>query len=280
MSVKIEHILKQYNNYPHPKRCGIQCHINNPEGEYPLHRHDYIEIEYIIEGEIEQEINGITTLGKAGVCYCFTPQDLHKFKVLKPVLIHNICIDYKHAPLAIRQLLVNISSPLIGSIKSETLTQLNQWFNTLMELIVSDVPYVQEKIIANTLLIITCIFEHSVTENQKTIRNYYHVNGAIDYINEHYSENIHIDDAAKALYLSTGYLSKLFTKVNGISFSDYLTLIRIEKAIIALLETDKSILDIAFECGFNSFPTFSRNFKKLCNCAPSEYRNNAKNNNK
>lgn len=280
MSVKIEHILKRYNNYPHPKQCGIQCHINSPEGEYPLHRHDYIEIEYITEGEIEQEINGITSTGSTGACYCFTPQDLHRFKVLKPTFIHSICIDYRHAPLVIRQLAANISSPMAGNVNPETLAQLKLWFNTLTELIASDSPYAQEKIISYALLIITCILEHSAAENQKAIRNYHHVNGAVDYINMHYSENIRLDDAAKALYLSPGYLSKLFAKANGISFSDYLTLIRTEKAVIALSETDKSILDIAFECGFNSFPTFSRSFKKLCGCTPSEYRSNARNNGK
>ena len=208
---------------------------------------------------------------------CLSQQDLHRFRVIEPVQLRNIGIDYSCAPPAVRQMLQKLSFPMTGKINADTIAQLESWFVTLINLAGSDEAYCEEKITAYTLLLLSSILENSDKKPPKKLSGgYRYVSSAMDYIACHYGEDITLDDVAGAVSLSAGHFSKLFSKINGMSFSSYLTLTRIEKAQAALAETDKSITEIAFECGFGSFSTFSRSFRKLCGCTPGSYRNNCR----
>ncbi len=85
---------------------------------------------------------------------------------------------------------------------------------------------------------------------------------AISYIDSHYSEKITLDEVAAAAYMSSNYFSSYFRKVTGISFSEYVTRIRISRARELLRDTDKSVTEIAMECGFHNISNFYRLYKK------------------
>ena len=98
------------------------------------------------------------------------------------------------------------------------------------------------------------------------------VQSAIFYIEENYSENISLLSLANHLGISKYYLSRLFNRLTGQAFRTYLNNIRLDKAQKLLYSTDKSIIDIAFECGFNSLRTFNRVYKENKGVVPSDYR--------
>jgi len=62
--------------------------------------------------------------------------------------------------------------------------------------------------------------------------------------------------------MSSNYFSSYFRKVTGISFSEYVTRIRISRARELLRDTDKSVTEIAMECGFHNISNFYRLYKK------------------
>lgn len=70
------------------------------------------------------------------------------------------------------------------------------------------------------------------------------------YIFEHYTENILLEDVADKFDMSKSFLSKRFKTATGFGFKEYIINLRIQNACRLLLETNKSITDIAFECGF------------------------------
>jgi AraC-like DNA-binding protein len=95
---------------------------------------------------------------------------------------------------------------------------------------------------------------------------------AKEFINEHQTEELSLGQVAKAVNMSTFYFCKIFKKVTGINFTDYLSRVRIEKAKNLLLNPNLRVSEIAFEVGFQSLTHFNRVFKKILGQSPTEYR--------
>ncbi len=92
------------------------------------------------------------------------------------------------------------------------------------------------------------------------------------YIQDHQTEEIKLGHVAKAVNMSSYYFCKMFKKVTGINFTDYVARIRIEKSKNLLLNPNLRISEIAFEVGFQSLTHFNRVFKKILGQSPTEYR--------
>ena len=95
---------------------------------------------------------------------------------------------------------------------------------------------------------------------------------AARYIVEHYQSNISLEDISRYMHLSPEYFSKKFKQDTGIGFREYLVKIRLRHSVELLAETDMSITDIAFSCGFNSSNYFSNTFTKAFGTSPVRYR--------
>jgi AraC-like DNA-binding protein len=95
---------------------------------------------------------------------------------------------------------------------------------------------------------------------------------AIQYLENHYMNDITLSDIAANSNLSPSYFSRLFNKFTGISFKEYLTRIRIAEAEQMIKAGQASILDISLDCGFNSVRTFNRTFKAIKGFSPSKIR--------
>jgi AraC-like DNA-binding protein/ligand-binding sensor protein len=95
---------------------------------------------------------------------------------------------------------------------------------------------------------------------------------AKEYIQEHQTENLRLGHVAKAVNTSTFYFCKMFKKVTGINFTDYLSRVRIEKSKNLLLNPNLRVSEIAFEVGFQSLTHFNRVFKRILGQSPTEYR--------
>jgi len=95
---------------------------------------------------------------------------------------------------------------------------------------------------------------------------------AKEYIQEHQTDNLRLGHVAKAVNTSTFYFCKMFKKVTGINFTDYLSRVRIEKSKNLLLNPNLRVSEIAFEVGFQSLTHFNRVFKKILGQSPTQYR--------
>lgn len=95
---------------------------------------------------------------------------------------------------------------------------------------------------------------------------------ALQYIHNHLSEELSLEEVAKAANMSSFYFCKMFKKEKGINFTDYVSRARIEKAKNLLLNPNLRISEIAYEVGFQSLTHFNRVFKKVVGCSPTNYR--------
>lgn len=94
----------------------------------------------------------------------------------------------------------------------------------------------------------------------------------VDYIEEHLTEEISIENLAKLAALSPFYYQRLFTRLVKKPVLEYIKLRRMARATEALLQKDKRILDVALELGFASHEHFSRTFKETFGVTPEDYR--------
>ncbi len=92
------------------------------------------------------------------------------------------------------------------------------------------------------------------------------------YLNEHYAEPISAADCAAMAYMSYSYFSRCFYRVTGKSFKEYLNATRINRAEKAILTSDKSVTEIAGDCGFNSVSYFISTYKRLKGTTPLSLR--------
>lgn len=84
---------------------------------------------------------------------------------------------------------------------------------------------------------------------------------------------ITIEEIAGKLGLASTYVSTLFKKEAQISFSQYLSDFRIQKAQELLEQTEMKVKDISMETGFGTYNNFARVFKKKLGMTPIEYKN-------
>lgn len=97
------------------------------------------------------------------------------------------------------------------------------------------------------------------------------------YIYNNYEKKLTLDEMSDKFHISRSYLSKKFRAVTGFGFKEYIINVRIKNACTLLLETDKSITDIAFECGFNDSNYFGDAFRNVKGMSPNKYRKNKEN---
>jgi two-component system response regulator YesN len=95
---------------------------------------------------------------------------------------------------------------------------------------------------------------------------------ALDYINIHFSENISLSDVADNINLSKNYLCDLFKKELGVTFINYVTNLRIEKAKEYLVSTDMKMYEVSDAVGYSDYAYFSQIFKKHTGITLSAYR--------
>ena len=95
---------------------------------------------------------------------------------------------------------------------------------------------------------------------------------AKQYINDHQTEELSLEQVAKSVHTSKFYFCKIFKKATGIHFTDYLSRVRTERAKNLLLNPNLRVSEIAYEVGFQSLTHFNRVFKRILGQSPTEYR--------
>ena len=186
-------------------------------------------------------------------------QEFRDFKVLDPVLMHPLYLNKNTGSALyhrIYELMMQIIETYFGS---RSMWELSI-YSTLFEVYTTiGQDYYASK------------DSFSTSEGPRHKANYEKFAGLLNMIDEHYGEDITLEQAADSVGFSKFHFTRLFKEYTGTTFLDYVMHKRIQAAQ-ELLSTDQSITSIAFRTGFNNLTSFNRSFKKYTGLSPSQYR--------
>ena len=106
----------------------------------------------------------------------------------------------------------------------------------------------------------------------KKLRDSQRMKNMLQYIDEHYSDNITINEIAESVSLSVSECLRCFHRNIGTTPIQYLKSFRIKKAAELLTNTDMKIVDVGIVCGFQDMSYFAKTFRNIYGCTPSKYR--------
>jgi transcriptional regulator GlxA family with amidase domain len=92
------------------------------------------------------------------------------------------------------------------------------------------------------------------------------------WIRQRASSRVTLADAARRACLTRCYFSTYFRRRSGIGFRDWIACLRVQAAARRLVDTEKSVAEIAWEVGFRDLRTFGRSFARITGTTPSRYR--------
>lgn len=235
-------------------------------------------LHFILKGSVFYYNNGTEKLLEQNSCYLLSPQTDSSYKTnpKNPASIFWISFSGIDA-LALVELMG--FSPADGALvfgapyKKRLFTVLKDSFKALPEELLSVV------LLKNFLQIVELLAECNSKQSDNDVhhRNSY-IEQAVKYIQENYSNpSLSINDVSTYISVHRNYLSSLFKRNLGVTFTQYLTQKRMEQAIVLLKNSDYSVAGVAAMVGYTDQFYFSKLFKKYNTVSPSQYRKNSAN---
>ena len=127
--------------------------------------------------------------------------------------------------------------------------------NEIFAILLSDTPY---RVLSDT-------------ENMTQTRNAERMHRILHYLETHYSEPVRLSEIAEREGLTQTYLSHLFREQLHIPFQDYLARLRLEAAMLLLRQSDTTLTDAAYACGFSDPKYLNRSFQKNLGMSPRQW---------
>ncbi len=262
---------------------------NNLNVGYAQHHHDAMEIILCIDAPYTIVANGISYTLNDGDIFFIPPHIIHEIK--KPThgnrfvfLIDVDFLDALHASKVLEPLFMDVIF-CSTSRTPQIYMDIHKHLMNAIDLYFEDGIMAEFDIYANLLQIFSILgrntYQQVVTgasadETTKSREHFNKTSALLNYLNDHYMENITLETAANLTGFSKYHFERLFKEQTNTTFYDFLSRKRIREAQ-RLLGTDITITDVAFQTGFNNMTTFCRCFKKITGLTPSEYRNQFRN---
>lgn len=241
------------SSYYHP------CSLN-----YPRHLHRSFEFIYVAEGSIQLSINNKTFDICSNKCALVLPYEVHSF-MTKEYSDAYICVFSPEYVKTFHNMIEgkSLENPVFNlSTNAQAL---------ILDKIFKDNPNILQMKSCLYLLCSEIMEQTKLCESEKT--DYELLHKILNFIQENFTQNISLRSISAEFSYSYTYLSKYLNEILGISFVDFINENRINYASYLLKNTQNTITDIAYMCGYSSIRSFNRNFIKFNKRTPKLYRN-------
>lgn len=241
------------------------------------HWHSAPELICILSGEFSVTLGHTTSLATAGSLLYINPDEIHSLEAQVP---NSQLLTIQFAPNLFDELhpAPQMDYALTFSKAVRTVdSQLRYSLFALLEHVVNAQPsFTRIALIYQLLGALETAGENSANRHQATIRkkDQQLVKYGIEFINQHFDDELNLATIAENAGVSYHHFSRIFKKISGYNFKEYLTMIRINKAKQLLKDTCIPITDISYCCGFSGHKQLIFAFNKYCRMTPTEFRKN------
>lgn len=238
---------------------------------WPAHLHPEIEIVYIRKGALETSIDAQKKRMYEGDVAIIFPNCVHSYQVVPEFEKDTDILLY----LFNRQMAgdytdkINTCFPQVPFVDKGQMRE--DAYNALDHLLLQWENFHPSIAKAYLQIILACAWE-TIKPDRDITRHQEITFQVLKYLSENFKNPISVESTAKELCISKNYLSRIFTRKLHMTFHQYLHFMRVEVALDLLRNTDRSITDILFECGYKSSRTFNRAFQEVCGMTPRQYR--------
>lgn len=256
--------------------------------EMPYHQHDSTEIMYMISGVCRIDVKvGDTEKSltlKKGEFMVLDADVPHRLIVEQAVSCRMLNVEFgfmetEGRALSLRQIareeqevsfLLNRPFPYLVLVDQEEV------YPVLRSLVLElDQRGTEGRMMTHMLFIqlLVCIARlYDERERSEVQQSEFYIKRSVDFLHQNYDRNIQVKDVAAEVNLHPGYLHRVFRRGTGRTITEYLTMIRMEKAKMLLEQTDIPIHEISDYVGVGSRQYFHMLFKKYTETTPVEYR--------
>jgi len=265
-----------------------QISTQNGQPDILFHWHTDIEIIYVNEGTAQFHIDYEYFNSQPGDIILIRPNALHSIHPIQSsshtmdVLHFNldlIGITHKNiATLKYLQPLYNGDFEFVRRIQAQSpgYEEIKQSLLTCMANGREQGPFYELRLKSQLNELLYLLFSHNYIVEKKFSTDAYRreekIRTIIDYISEHYQEDLSINLLAELCGYSPTHFMNFFKKNLGVSCMDYLIHFRLRKATELLQHSTLSVLEIASSVGFSNLSNFNRQFKKVYKTTPRKYR--------
>lgn len=230
---------------------------------FPKHIHQSFEIMLVTDGTMDVTVDRREYTLKKGDAIFIFPNQVHSLRSDKS----------EHITFVFSPLLVNAYfSKIKDKIPASPVFCPDEYIKKALYSLSADSSVILKK---GVLYSVCAAFDKNaeyVPPDYKS-RHFYEI---FSYIENNYTKECSLSEAAKQIGMNYSYVSRDFARLVGMSFNDYVNLMRLNMACHLLKNTEYSVTECALESGFGSTHTFNRNFREQYGITPYKYRKSQK----
>lgn len=267
-------------------RFPIECLLTHAESDHflvQMHWHKNVEIMQLFSGTAEITIGAETISAKSGDILIINQEELHRIVSQDPTLSYGTVIfslqtlSFSNGDAAQAYLDPLIRDTMRFPTKVEP-PELNRKIGNILERILN---VTEQREMGYELTVKVCLLQltaelircdQMIPVPQSPSRKSERLKQILDYIRNNYAMSLTISDMARTFHMSEKYFSRYFRMATGQNFTAFLNTVRIEQACHLLYETDQTVLEISFACGYENVSYFNRVFRNQMGISPLQYR--------
>ena len=242
-------------------------------GKGGTHVHEFFELEFVLDGEGEQNLNGSVYKLQKGSFYLLTPIDFHSISSENGITVANISFRQTAISEERQMQFINRRHNIFCTLKSDEKEYIETIINMFGSEFSGNAPE-RSEMLAHLLEILLTVIGRNASADRPL--NSEGIEKSLQYIFRHFRDDISLETVAETGGYSPTYFSSLFHKTTGKYLSDFINDLRINYAKLLLANTGLSVADISERSGFKSVSNFFRVFSGE-GITPKEYRKISKN---